>query len=190
MLRDVMVFSLLLLLCVALTSCDEVVWENPLSGAEETPGDTRLPGAWGIVDPKTGSKVEVLCIGKPVDGWMSFVAFSQADSQTKCFGKMRVSKSNRRTFLDIKIEEDNENRSGIYHILEYEINGRRLRLFYPASGDFVEQAVEEGRISGEGIGEGGMLIHSSSREVWEFITKCQREKLFKRLDFEPIIKFR
>jgi hypothetical protein len=128
MLRDVMVFSLLLLLCVALTSCGEVVWENPLSGAEEKPGDTRLPGAWGIVDPKTGSK--------------------------------------------------------------YKINGRRLRLFYPASGDFVEQAVEEGRISGEGIGEGGMLIHSSSREVWEFITKCQREKLFKRLDFEPIIKFR
>lgn len=178
-------FLLLIILPIALTSCTEVWWENPLSSVEEMVSDVRLPGAWGLNDPKTGSPAVMLFIGKSVDGWMSFCFWLYEEGKiNKSFGKMFVSKIDRRTFLNVRLDWGDGNLTDFYHIVEYKLHEKKLWLYYP-EGDFVKTALEGKEISGE-MKEKGFLIHSSSEEIRDFIRRSSREKLFYSLLDQPL----
>jgi hypothetical protein len=74
MLRKIKFLLGLILMLIGISSCMCLEWKNPISPAEETVTDNRLPGTWQKTDPKTGKLTGVLWIGKAQDGWMSFAA--------------------------------------------------------------------------------------------------------------------
>ena len=105
-------------------------------------------------------------IGKPVDGWMSFAFLVEGE---KGFGKMYVSKIDKRTFLNFTIVDDpwlSEN----YWFFEYEIKKNRLYVYPFDAYEMLETS-------------------ASSEEIQELIRKCPREELFGEPS-DPVIKFR
>lgn len=161
MLAKNLAFPILLMVFLTLTSCTAVVWENPISPVEKSEGDRRLPGAWGANNPETGGNTEILWIGKPVDGWMSFAFLVEGE---KGFGKMYVSKIDKRTFLNVRGVAENGNLSKGYLIVEYKIKKKRLGLYYP-EGNFVKHAIEVKELSGVETEEDALAISSSSEEI-------------------------
>jgi hypothetical protein len=184
-----LIFPVLLIISIALTSCTVVEWENPISSVEETVGDVRLPGAWGLKNPETGTIRDTLFIGKPVDGWMSFCYWMETRNEIiEGFGKMFVSKIDRRTFLNFRMVDQEGKLSNSYGIVEYEVRKGKLQLYYP-HGIYVKKARQDGWISAEDFGNEGLLIRGSSKETREFIKNSPRGRLFRTLG-QPLTKFR
>jgi hypothetical protein len=172
----------LILVLFGVSSCMNLEWKNPVSPVEETECDNGLPGAWQITDPETGKQMEVLWIGGCQDGWMSFAAVSGAAE--KVFGKMYVSRLNGRAFLNCKDVVTGKEVSENYRILEYQVKMKKLWLYQPDEG-IVKKALEENELLGEKVGDGGILIDSSSKQIQEFIGRYPREKLFRSLLDKP-----
>jgi hypothetical protein len=180
-------FSLALLLPIftTLTSCSPIFWQNPVSPIKESVRDERLPGAWAFCDSRTSEKEVKLWIGKPVDGWMSFCTLLPNPFEHKLlfpfFGKMYVSRLEGRTFLNVTSLTDGENFNvfSAYFILEYKIAKRKLWL-YAIDRTSLTYAIEGKELSAEGTGEEGFLIHSSSKEIREFIKRYPKDQLFPR----------
>jgi hypothetical protein len=191
--------SLLVLMVLLSTSaCTLVMWDNPISAVEQSKCDNRLPGAWEEVDLEKREAREVLWVGKPVDGWMSFaylqrILGSQGTSteekveENRIFGKAYVSRLAGRTFLNVSTItfqngstiDENEKRLP-FLILEYEIAHGRLNLYFPQE-DFVKKAIESQHLRASAEeSDKGLLIHCESKEIREFIRRSPREQLFPR----------
>ncbi len=134
---------LLTLLPIILPSCTVIVWQNPVSPLDERAGQELLPGAW------SAGKEEMVYIGKPVDGWMSFVYVNKSADEQKLFGKMYVSRLNGRSFLNVNFHDPDGNpdfENG-YLIAEYRTNGKKLWVSSVDAG-LVKQAVDRNQVQG------------------------------------------
>jgi hypothetical protein len=165
----------LALLTLLFTSCTAIVWQNPVYPVDGYLHDARLPGAWS-----TG-KNETAFIGKPVDGWMSFVYVNASAGDQKLFGKMYVSKLNGRRFLNVKFHDPDGNRDfeDGYLVVEYRTNGKRLWVS-PVDADLVKQAVDRNQVPGM-ISERDssiLVIRAESNQVREFIRNTPEKLLF------------
>jgi hypothetical protein len=165
----------LALLPIILMSCTVIVWQNPVAPIDGSPDDVLLPGAWAA------GKEEMVYIGKPVDGWMSFVYVNASAGDQKLFGKMYVSTLNVRRFLNVKYHDPDGNidLEENYLIAEYRVKGKKLWIasVEPA---FVNQAVERYELSGA-ISERDssiLVTRAESNQVREFIRNTPEKLLF------------
>jgi hypothetical protein len=165
----------LVLLPIILSSCTVILWQNPISEVDENTDQRLLPGAWS-----TG-KNETAFIGKPVEGWISFVYVNASAGDQKLFGKMYVSKLNGRRFLNVKFHDPDGNRDfeDGYLVVEYRTNGKRLWIS-PVDADLVKQAVDRNQVPGM-ISERDssiLVIRAESNQVREFIRNTPEKLLF------------
>jgi hypothetical protein len=166
---------LLTLLSIVLTSCTVIVWQNPVSPLDERAGEALLPGAW------SAQKNETVYIGKPVDGWMSFVYVNASVDEQRLFGKMYISRLNGRSFLNVKFHDPDGNpdfENG-YLIAEYRTNGKKLWVSSVDDG-LVKQAVDRNQVQGM-VSERDssiLVIRAESAQVREFIRNNPAKLLF------------
>jgi hypothetical protein len=186
----------LLMMSFTVTSCSIPAWENPISSVGESQADDRLPGAWEEVDLERGTRREMLWIGNPVDGWMSFAyLFSYSITldkvqDEKLFGKFYVSRLNGRTFLNVRMVGDNGSLSQAFLLIEYRIDKGRLWLYFP-DAHLIKSAIDREELLGSAEGnDDGWLIHSESAQMREFIRKSGREKVFSIVTPQPPIQLR
>ena len=170
---------LLILLPIILWSCVEVRWANPVSDIRNAVVDEELIGTWvGCVKISEEGKTEVtpfyLHVGK-MDGKRMKVIFQTVESGSteEDVGIMHTSKLDGRRFMNIKESTSKGELPNRYIIMEYEIKEKDTLLLRPTSSDFVDDAIRNRALLGEGT-----VVLSDSSEIREFIRNSPKEQLF------------
>jgi hypothetical protein len=156
-----------------------VHWANPVSDIRNAVVDEELIGTWvGCVKILEKGKTEVtpfyLHVGK-MDGKRMKVIFQTVESGSteEDVGIMHTSKLDGRRFMNIKESTSKGELPNRYIIMEYEIKEKDTLLLRPTSSDFVDDAIRNRALLGEGT-----VVLSESSEIRKFIRNSPREELF------------
>ena len=174
----------LILFPILLCSCIDK-FENPISDPRMARIDERLIGTW-IMEDEKGK--HFLHIGKGEKNTMLFIFQDQATPEQIEPGILFISRVDERTFLNYEVPHDFASEYWGFLILEYEIESHDCLIIRAINWDFVREAVEDKRLSGE-IVEDHVTVLAKSPEVRSFIRNSPKEELFiefeeyKRLNF-------
>ena len=169
----------LILFPILLCSCLEVYWINPVSDIQHAVVDEELIGTWvGCVKISEEGKTETtplyLHIGKMDGKRMKLISqLVQSRSTEEGIDIMHTSRLDGRRFMNIKESTSKDELSDRYIIMEYEIKEKDTLLLRPTNPDFVDNAIRNQVLLGEGT-----EVLSDSSEIREFIRNSPRDQLF------------
>ena len=175
-----------LLVLLALCSCREVYWSNPIFDLQETQVDQRLIGTW---------RGRLYSEGQPVKqvGEVSWhirrggknVMKVLVENSTNHFN-LYASKLGARTFLNVESPTGTDDLpKGLFLIWEYEITqGGDLVLHLVVNSDILEKAILSRTLQGELIWEdresdyAPVTVKADSGEIRAFLFNTPSDKLF------------
>ena len=173
--------SFMLGVLISLCSCLDI-WVNPISDVQNAQIDERLIGTWfDKNDPASETMTHIYEIDQHSVYLYSVTPESRCDPD---YNEVHISEVDGRSFMNLRTLDCSTKEFSRYWILEYEFNAENEVIFYHINYNFVEEAIENKRLSGNKTAQ-DTVVTATSLEIREFIKNSPKEELFPRDD--PLI---
>ena len=174
--------NLLFMLAVLISLCSCLdIWVNPISDVQDAQIDERLIGTWFDKNDSASEMIHIYEIDQHSVYLYSVTPKNRCDLD---YNEVHVSKVDGRSFMNLRTFDCSTKEFSRYWILEYEFKDKNELIFYHINYDFVEEAIENKRLSGNKTAQ-DTVVTATSPEIREFIKNSPKEELFPRDD--PLI---